>query len=215
MAPGFGTAPGTPAFGVGRELGLVLAAFTQRGNSVVAKATKHPAAAQGSKLLQRFAKAHGCDIQTEPAESISFKEFGIELPIIHDDLNPFVPQIRFGDKAVIVDPSDDPVLIEMWGSKAAVTRTLRNTRIKEPLLLVLFLERKNSLYKSIGFDISSYGDGSRDPNNPNNSNWGRILHRVGLRYFDGDDGSISFLFPSRDKTSVALALALAGPSEVD
>ena len=181
----------------------------------MAKVTRHPAAARGSKLLQRFAKIHGLDIQTEDAESIFRKKFGLEPPTDCGNLNPFSPQICIGDNAVIVDPTDDPVLIEIWGSKIALTRALRNSRIKTPLLLVLFLERKNNLYESIGFDVPSYDNGSGPPNNPNNSNWGRVLHRVGLRYFDGDDGSISFLFPSRDKTSVALALALAGAFEVE
>lgn len=180
----------------------------------MATAKKH-SAARGSKLLQRFAKNHGLDIQTEDSESIFSKNLGLDPPIDHGNLNPFSPQILFGDNAVIADPSDDPLLVDIWGSKIALTRALRRTRIKDPLLLVLFLERKNNLYDSVRFDVSSYDNGSGNPNNPNSSNWGRILHRVGLRYFDGDDGTISFLFPSRDKTAVALALALAGSFEIE
>jgi hypothetical protein len=36
-----------------------------------------------------------------------------------------------------------------------------------------------------------------------------------LQYFDGDDMTISFLFPSRDKASAVLALALAGRFEAE
>jgi hypothetical protein len=180
----------------------------------VAKAKKHSAAVRGSKLLQRFAKNHGLDIQYECGERLFARAHGLESQIDYEDLNDFSPQICLGDNAVIADPCDDPLLIDIWGSKIALTRALRNSRVKDPLLLVLFLERKNNLYYSIRFDVSHYDNGSGGPNNPNSSNWGRILHRVGLRYFDGDDGAISFLFPSRDKTSVALALALAGSFEV-
>jgi hypothetical protein len=179
----------------------------------VAKATKHSAAARGSKLLQTFAKNHGLDVKTEDAESIFCKNHGLDPPTGRGNLNGFSPQILLGDKAVITDPSEDPLLVDIWGSKIALTRALRKFRVKDPLLLMLFLERANNLYDSIRFDISHYDNGSGDPNNPNSSNWGRILHRVGLRYFDGDDLTISFLFPSRDKTSVALALALAGSFE--
>jgi hypothetical protein len=80
-------------------------------------------------------------------------------------------------------------------------------------MLTLFFERKNSLYESIGFDVPSYYNGSGDPEKSTSSNWGRILHRVGLPYFDGEDMSISFLFPSRDRASAVLALALAGSFE--
>lgn len=203
---------GTSAFG-GGEPDFVLTAFTQKGDSV-ARAKKHSAGARRSKLLQTFAKNHGLNIQTESAESIFCKRCGLEPPTDRGNLNPFSPQICIGDNALIVDPSDDPVLIEIRGSKIALTRALRNSRIKNPLLLVLFLDRRNCLYENVGFDVPSYCNGSGSPENPNSSNWGRILHRVGLRYFDGDDETISFLFPSRDKTSVALALALAGSTEL-
>lgn len=181
----------------------------------MAKAKKHSAASRGSKLLQRFAKNHGLDIQNEDDESLFAKNHGLQTQIDCENLNGFSPLIRLGDDAVIVDPSDDTLLVDIWGSKIALTRALRNSRVEDPLLLTLFRERKNSLYESIGFDVSSYSNGSGNPDNPNSSNWGRVLDRVGLRYFDGDDETISFLFPSRDKASVALALGLAGSFEVE
>jgi hypothetical protein len=157
---------------------------------------------RSTKLLQRFARSYGLESQIE------------DYVDVIEGVRCVSHQILFGrgavdDKAIIVDPNDDPLLIDVWGSEDALTRALKKSRIKDPLLLILFFERMNSLYDSIGFDVPSYSNGS-NPDNPNSSNWGRILDRVGLQYFDGDDRSISFLFPSRDKASAVLALALAG-----
>lgn len=169
----------------------------------VTKAKTQQASVRSAKLLQRFARSYGLEGQIE------------DYVDVIEGVRCVSPQILFDsgavdDRAVIVDPSDDPLLVDIWGSKDALTRALKKSRIKEPLLLVLFFERKNSLYYSLGFDVPPYSTGSENPGNPNSSNWGRILHRVGLQYFDGDDRSISFLFPSRDKASAVLALALAG-----
>jgi protein gp37 len=172
----------------------------------VTKLKKHQASAPSSKLLQRFAKNYGLESQIDDYAGVI------------DGVRCVSPLIRFSngaidDHAVIVDPNNDPLLIDIWGSKAALTRALKKSRIKDPLMLTLFFERKNSLYESIGFDVPSYYNGSGDPEKSTSSNWGRILHRVGLRYFDGEDMSISFLFPSRDRASAVLALALAGSFE--
>ena len=176
---------------------------TTRGVDPVTKAKKQQGSVRSAKLLQRFARSYGLESQIE------------DYVDVIEGVRCVSHQILFGsgainDKAIIVDPSDDPLLIDVWGSEAALTRALKKSRIKDPLLLILFFERKNSLYDSIGFDVPSYPNGSGNPDNPNSSNWGRILDRVGLQYFDGDDRSISFLFPSRDKASAVLALALAG-----
>lgn len=156
-----------------------------------------------AKLLQRFARTYKLESQIE------------DYVDVIEGVRCVSPQIlfrrgAFDSDAGIVDPSDNPLLIDIWGSKDALTRAIKKSRIKDPLLLILFFERMNSLYTSIGFDVPSYSNGSKNPDNPNSSNWGRILHRVGLQYFDGDDRSISFLFPSRDKASAVLGLALAG-----
>ncbi len=178
-----------------------LFSINPKNGDFVTKEKKQAAIKRSAKLLQRFAKNHELKTQIEDHKDLDSGK-------VH-----YFRLIRFGNDAVITDPSDDPLLVDIWGSEAALTRDLINSRVKEPLILTLFRERKNSLYESIGFDVSSYSNGSGNPDNPNSSNWGRVLDRVGLRYFDGDDGTISLLFPSRDKASVALALALAGSFE--
>jgi hypothetical protein len=118
------------------------------------------------------------------------------------------PEIKIGN-ALIIDPTDDPMAVDIYGSTSEFRKMIRDSSVKKPLMLILFLEQKNRLYDRIGFDIPSYENGGGSPEDPESSEWGSLLHRVGLRYFDGDDQSISFLFPSGDKAAVALALALA------
>jgi hypothetical protein len=125
------------------------------------------------------------------------------------------PLIRVGDDAVndgaaIVDPENNPLLACMFGSNTALAQEIHRFRIKNPLLLILFRDRINKLYDSLGFDLPSYGDGSNSSEKLRSSNWNRILKQVGVRYFDGDGDTISLLFPSQDRASAALALALAG-----
>ena len=92
----------------------------------------------------------------------------------------------------------------MYGSKATLTQAVCNSGVEDPLLLMLFRDQQNCLHKRVGFDVPTYFNGGGSIEDPNSSDWGGVLDCVGLQYFDGDDETISFLFPSRDKASEAL-----------
>lgn len=117
-------------------------------------------------------------------------------------------EIAIGE-SLIIDPTNDPLLIDLYCSKIGLNRALRNCGVKRPLWLLLSLKQENCLWERIGFDVPAYDNGSGDPADPNSSNWGTVLERVGIKYLCGDDLTISFLFPSGDRAAVAVALALA------
>ena len=165
---------------------------------------KKLAASKRSKtLLLTFAHRYG--LVTEEYSQIPEDGKALRYQLIR------IGDSAVGDGAVIVDPDENPLLVDMYRSKMALARVIRRSCVKNPLMLVLFRDRINGLYDSIGFDVPSYYDGSENPEI--SSDWGGILKRVGIRHFDGDGDTISFLFPSRDKTSARLALALAGSFE--
>ncbi len=157
----------------------------------------------GSKLLQKFAQEHDLN------RKIEYDECDESLVARKVMVMRF---IRVGDYGLITDPSDNPILVDGWG-KTRLTRELRDLQVKDPLLLTLFTQNKKRLDERIAFAVRCYENGRGNPNNPNSPNWHTVLDRIGLRYFCGEDNSISFLFPSQDKASVALALALAGSSD--
>jgi hypothetical protein len=66
------------------------------------------------------------------------------------------------------------------------------------------------LRKTIEFDLPTYDICYVALHeDPDSSNWGKILSRTGLRYLNGSEDGICLLFSSDDGASVALALALA------
>jgi hypothetical protein len=146
--------------------------------------------------LEQFAREHELtvDITEDPA------------PIGEDDL---VSWICFED-AYISDPLHDCFLVDVLGSKEAVERALEESKIENPLLLVLLEYHINRLIDRLGFDLPNFerGENAAWPD-PGSSDWGAILHRTGLRYLSGCDAGKWLLFSSCDRVAVAMALALA------
>jgi hypothetical protein len=91
-----------------------------------------------------------------------------------------------------------------------VERALEESKIENPLLLVLLEYHINRLIDRLGFDLPNFerGENAAWPD-PDSSDWGAILHRTGLRYLSGCDAGKWLLFSSCDRVSVAMALALA------
>jgi hypothetical protein len=118
-------------------------------------------------------------------------------------------QAEIGDQAVISDPVDHPMEIEMYRGSTALRRALRESGVKNPLTLYLSSEQTALLYDRIGFDVRSYFVEQNDAEDLNSSTWGVVLHRVGFRYWGGDDTGVSLLFSATDLAQTALALALA------
>jgi hypothetical protein len=146
--------------------------------------------------LDRFARAH--DFVTE------IREYSDADNDIH-----FVPCICLDD-VYISDPVQDPFLSDVLGSKKIVRQAVEETQLRDPLVLILMDEQVNRLKRTIEFDLPTfeicYVALHEDPND---SNWGRILSWAGIRYLHGCDEGICLLFSADDGPAVALASALA------
>ena len=105
---------------------------------------------------------------------------------------------------------EEPFLFDVLGSKEDVEEALAESGVQSPLLLLLMPEQIERLKKTIDFDLPTYGICYVALHeDPNSSNWGKILSCAGVRYLHGCEEGICLLFSSDDGASVALALALA------
>jgi hypothetical protein len=147
--------------------------------------------------LDRFAHEHGFVVEIE------------EYPdAVSEDVHR-VPRICLQD-GFITDPTVDPFLANILGSKKAVKQALQESQVRSPLQLILMSEQIDRLKEAIKFDLPRYGyECNALREDPNSSNWGGILLRTGVRYLYGCDEGISLLFSSRDGAAMTLALALA------
>ena len=150
-----------------------------------------------SDHLKRFALEHELVVEIE------------EYPDQETEHVHLVPHIRLLN-AVITDPIVDPFVADILGSKEDVEEALAESGVLSPLLLLLMPEQIERLKKTIDFDLPTYGICYVALHeDPNSSNWGKILSRTGVRYLHGCEEGICLLFSSDDGASAALALALA------
>ena len=157
-----------------------------------------------SDHLKRFALEHELVVEIEAYPDDETKH-------VHQ-----VPRIRLQD-AFISDPIVDPFVVDILGSKDDVEEALAESGLQSPLLLLLLSEQIERLKKTIDFDLPTYDICYVALHeDPNSSNWGKILSRAGVRYLHGYEDGICLLFASDDGAAGALALALAriqGPVE--
>jgi hypothetical protein len=147
--------------------------------------------------LEKFAGDHELVVEVE------------EYPDAEDEALHLVPRIRIQD-AFISDPLEEPFLFDILGSKEDVEEALAESGVLNPLLLLLMPEQIERLRKTIEFDLPTYDVCYIALHeDPDSSNWGKILSRTGVRYLNGSEDGICLLFSSDDRASVALALALA------
>ena len=147
--------------------------------------------------LDKFARDHELVVELE------------EYPDADDEALHLVPRIRLED-ASISDPLKEPFLFDVLGSKEDVEEALAESGVLSPLLLLLVPEQIERLRKTIEFDLPTYDICHIALHeDPDSSNWGKILSRTGVRYLNGSEDGICLLFSSDDRASVALALALA------
>jgi protein gp37 len=150
-----------------------------------------------SDHLKRFALEHELLVEIE------------EYPDDETQHVHLVPRIRL-QNAVITDPIVDPFVVDILGSKKDVEQALLESQVRNPLLLILKPEQIERLKKKIDFDLPAYDVCYIALHeDPNSSNWGRILSCTRVRYLNGSDDGICLLFSSDDGASGALALALA------
>lgn len=114
------------------------------------------------------------------------------------------------EDAYISDPLHDLFITDALGSEDAVERALKESHIENSLMLTLLEDQINRLMDRVGFDLPDFdiGENTSWPD-PESSNWGAILNRIGLRYLTGCNTGMWLLFSSCDRASVAMALALA------
>jgi protein gp37 len=156
-----------------------------------------PIRKHASGHLEKFAGDHELVVEVE------------EYPDAEDEALHLVPRIRIQD-AFISDPLEEPFLFDILGSKNDVEEALAESGVLSPLLLLLVPEQMERLRKTIEFDLPTYDICYVALHeDPDSSNWGKILSRTGLRYLNGSEDGICLLFSSDDGASVALALALA------
>jgi hypothetical protein len=156
-----------------------------------------PIRKHASGHLEKFAGDHELVVEVE------------EYPDAEDEALHLVPRIRIQD-AFISDPLEEPFLFDILGSKNDVEEALAESGVLSPLLLLLVPEQMERLRKTIEFDLPTYDICYVALHeDPDSSNWGKILSRTGVRYLNGSEDGICLLFSSDDGASVALALALA------
>jgi hypothetical protein len=158
---------------------------------------KLPIRKHASGHLEKFAGDHELVVEVE------------EYPDAEDEALHLVPRIRLQDTS-ISDPIKEPFLFDVLGSKEDVEEALAESGVQSPLLLLLMPEQIERLKKTIDFDLPTYGICYVALHeDPNSSNWGKLLSCAGVRYLHGCEEGICLLFSSDDGASVALALALA------
>lgn len=96
--------------------------------------------------LERFAREHELEALLQEDESR-----------IGEDVHP-VSWISFED-SYISDPLHDCFLVDVLGSKEAVERALEESKIENPLLLVLLECHINRLIDRLGFDLPNFERG--------------------------------------------------------
>lgn len=162
---------------------------------LAAKSKKRPTRLEG------FAKQHGFRVKTfrdaDPGTLVSYKSKMISFDRGEERC------------AVICDPAHDHGFNLIFGGASRLKRLIRDTGIKKPLALTLMAGQRDVLFDDVGFDVPSYENGSGDPDDSASSNWGLLLSRLNIKYFTGDDSTITFLFPANDKAAITMAIALA------
>lgn len=150
--------------------------------------------------LEAFANKHGFKVTVR-------EDIDVETDVLY-----LHELIEFGckgeEKGIICDPENDVVDETIYRSKAMWKREIARVGVSRPLELTIWSDQQNRLHKVLGLDVPQYRNSASDPERPTSSKWGRILRDLGIKYFDGSDMHISFLFPSTDVRALAIVLAL-------
>jgi hypothetical protein len=180
-----------------RSPGSAIAAppLTEKELRFKTRRSKHPSPDDKLSPLARFASQHGFLVEIHDAQ------------VPQSDLH-FIHRICF-EGAYISDPYYDPFLLDSSDSKDATLSAFEESKIESPLALFISEDQISRLVDRIGFDIADFENGNAGTLDPDNTNWGAILNRTGLRYVVGSNYGMWILFSSTDDASVALALALA------